>query len=74
MNGYVTKDGLWAAVPYASKFMVLNNGKQGQVFSSLEDAVAFISKQTKARTRVSSPKKPKKSKNSSQGSLAPHLQ
>lgn len=71
--GYITKDQLWAAVSYGSKFMVLNNGEQGPVFATLTNAKAFIAKKTKTSTGVSAPKKPKKSKNPSEGTLAPFL-
>lgn len=47
--GYITKDELWAVVSYGDEFMVLNKGKQIQVFSSLEDAKSFISKKTKTK-------------------------
>ena len=25
-EGYVTKDGMWAAVPYGKKFIIIHNG------------------------------------------------
>lgn len=72
--GYVTKDGKWAAVPYGSRFMILNEGQQVQVCQTIDTAKAFITKQTKAGTRVSAPKTPKKSKNQSQGTLTPFIE
>lgn len=71
---YVTKDELWAAVPYGTQYMVLNNGKQNEVFATLPEARAFIAKKIKASTGGSIPKKPKKSKNPSKGTLTPFLQ
>lgn len=71
---YVTKDELWAAVPYGSQYMVLSKGKQIEVFPTLSDARAFITKKIKASTGGSAPRKPKKSKNPSKGTLTPFLQ
>lgn len=46
-EGYVTKDGMWAAVPFGNKFMIIHNGKQGDVFKTLDAAKKHISKQNK---------------------------
>ncbi len=49
-NGYVTKDGMWAAVPFGDKkFIVIHNGQQMQTFNSLVNAKTFIAKQTKTK-------------------------
>ena len=72
--GYLTKDEMWAAVPYKSKFMILKSGQQGQVFPTLDAAKAFIAKQTKSTTGVSGSPKPKKSKNPPEGTLAPFIE
>jgi hypothetical protein len=52
-EGYVTKDGVWAAVPFGKKFMIIHNGQQGDVFKTLDAAKKYISKQN----RVQKPKK-----------------
>jgi hypothetical protein len=46
-SGYVTKDGMWAAVPFGKKFMIIHNGKQDQVCQSLSSAKTHINKQVK---------------------------
>jgi hypothetical protein len=43
--GYVTKDGMWAAVPFGNRFMIIHNGKQGQVCNTLESAKKHINSQ-----------------------------
>jgi hypothetical protein len=53
--GYVTKDEMWAAVPFANKFMILHNGEQVHVAGTLVTAKSYINKQIKA----SKPKKVK---------------
>jgi hypothetical protein len=45
--GYITKDEMWAAVPFGKKFMILNNGEQVQVCQTLSTAKAYIQKQIK---------------------------
>ena len=47
-SGYVTKDGMWAAVPFAKKFMILHNGQQIHVAGTLAVAKSYIQKQIKA--------------------------
>ncbi len=46
--GFVTKDGLWAAVPWGKKFIILNNGQQVHTSNSLKTAKDFINKEIKA--------------------------
>lgn len=46
--GYVTKDGMWAAVPFVKKFMILHNGEQIHVAGTLAVAKSYIQKQIKA--------------------------
>jgi hypothetical protein len=50
--GYVTKDGMWAAVPFGKQFMILHNGEQVHVAGTLVTAKSYIKKQLK----VSKPK------------------
>ena len=59
-SGYVTKDGMWAAVPFGKKFMILHNGEQVHVAGTLATAKSYIQKQIKA-----SKPKPVKSSTSS---------
>ena len=53
-NGYVTKDGMWAAVPYGKKFMIIHNGVQIQVSNNYATAKSYILKQVKALKKSSS--------------------
>jgi hypothetical protein len=59
-SGYVTKDEMWAAVPFGNKFMILHNGEQIHVCQTLVTAKSYINKQIKA----SKPKKVKSSTSS----------
>lgn len=45
--GYVTKDEMWAAVPFGKKFMILHNGEQIHVVGTLAVAKSYINKQLK---------------------------
>jgi hypothetical protein len=45
--GYVTKDEMWAAVPFGNKFMILHNGEQIHVTGTLVTAKSYINKQLK---------------------------
>jgi len=53
-NGYVTKDGMWAAVPYGKKFMIIHNGVQIQVSNNYTTAKSYILNQVKALKKSSS--------------------
>lgn len=46
--GFVTKDGLWAAVPWGKKFIILNNGQQVHTANTLKTAKDYINKEIKA--------------------------
>jgi len=46
-NGYVTKDGMWAAVPFGKKFMILHNGQQVHVANNYKSAKTYIQKSAK---------------------------
>jgi hypothetical protein len=52
--GYVTKDGMWAAVPFGKKFMIIHNGEQIHVAGTLATAKSYINKQLKASKTVKS--------------------
>ena len=47
-EGYVTKDGMWAAVPYGKKFIVIHNGQQVHLANTYATAKSYILKQVKA--------------------------
>lgn len=47
-NGYVTKDGMWAAVPWGKKFVIINNGQQVHTANNYKAAKTYIQKQLKA--------------------------
>ena len=47
-EGYVTKDGSWAAIPYYTnhkRLMVIHNGEHMYLAPNYEKAVAYIKKQ-----------------------------
>jgi hypothetical protein len=46
--GYITKDGMWAAVPFGKQFMILHKGEQVHVAGTLTTAKSYIHKQIKA--------------------------
>jgi len=45
--GYVTNDGMWAAVPYGKKFIIIHNGSQVKVLNTYKQSVDFIKNQLK---------------------------
>ena len=47
-DGYVTKDEMWAAVPFGKKFMIIHNGQQVHVAGTLSVAKSYIQKHIKA--------------------------
>ena len=52
--GYVTKDGVWAAVPFGNKFVIIHNGKQVHVSNNLKTEKSYISKNSKATKNTNS--------------------
>ena len=46
-NGYVTKDGMWAAVPYGKKFIIIHNGQQVHTANNYKSAKSYIQKSAK---------------------------
>ena len=54
-NGYVTKDGMWAAVPYGKKFVIIHNGQQVHTANNYTTAKSYILKQVKASKKKSGP-------------------
>jgi hypothetical protein len=54
-QGYVTNDGMWAAVPFGKKFIIIHNGKQEKVCNTYKQSVEYIKKQIKIqKNRTSS--------------------
>lgn len=49
--GFVTKDGMWAAVPYVNKFIIIHNGEQVHMSNNLDTAKSFISKQLRKKPK-----------------------
>jgi len=46
--GYLSKDEMWAAIPYGNRFMIIHNGSQGKVFNTLDNAKKYIEAQVKS--------------------------
>jgi hypothetical protein len=46
-EGYVTKDGMWAAVPFGKKFIILHNGQQVHTANNYKSAKTYIQKSVK---------------------------
>jgi hypothetical protein len=46
-NGYVTKDGMWAAVPWGKKFIILHKGRQIHTCNNYKSAKTYIQKAVK---------------------------
>jgi hypothetical protein len=46
-NGYVTKDGMWAAVPFGKKFVIIHNGQQVHTANNYKSAKTYIQKSAK---------------------------
>ena len=51
--GYVTNDGMWAAVPCGKKFMIIHNGSQVKVLNTYKQSVDFINNQLKSTKKRS---------------------
>ena len=49
-NGYVTKDGMWAAVPWGKKFVILHNGQQIHTANNYRSAMTYIKKAIKGKS------------------------
>jgi|TARA_E500000331_G_scaffold339336_1_gene369482 hypothetical protein len=52
--GYVSNDGVWAAVPWGKKYVILHNGRQVHTSNNLKSAKSYISKSSKATKKTSS--------------------
>ena len=49
--GYVTKDGMWAAVPWGTQFVVICNGQQVHTAKTLTLAKDYIKKKVQQTPR-----------------------
>ena len=50
-NGYVSKDGMWAAVPWTGKkFVIIHNGRQVHTANNYKTARSFITKALKGKS------------------------
>lgn len=47
MDGYISPNGLWAAVPYGKRYITIHNGEQICLHNTLETAKKFIQKQNR---------------------------
>ena len=54
-EGYVTKDGMWAAVPFGKKFIIIHNGQQVHLANNYKAARAYISKEIKSAKKSTGP-------------------
>ena len=52
--GYMTKDGVWAAIPFSKQFMIIHNGEQVHVAGTLVSAKSYIKKQIQVPKKVKS--------------------
>lgn len=50
-DGYVTKDGKWAAVPWGKKFVIICNGEQVHTANNLTTAKDYIKKKVSQTPR-----------------------
>ena len=56
-EGYVTNDGMWAAIPFAGNkkgFAIIHNGKHVGEFKTYKQSVDFIKKQIKIQKKQTS--------------------
>lgn len=51
-GGFVTKDELYAAVPFGDQFMIIYKGQQITVCKTLDDAIKYIEKHHKKPRRT----------------------
>lgn len=49
IDGYISSNGFWAAVPWGKKYVSIYNGEQICTHHSLETAKKFIQKETRKR-------------------------
>ena len=49
-NGYVTKDGMWSAVPCGKKFVIIHNGQQIHTTNNYRSAMSYIKKAMRGKS------------------------
>lgn len=49
IDGYISPDRMWAAVPYGKKYISIHNGEQICLHHTLETAIKFIKKESKRK-------------------------
>jgi len=54
-EGYITKDGMWAAVPYGKKFVIIHKGQQVHLANNYSTAKSYILKQVKLSKKTTGP-------------------
>jgi len=54
-EGYITKDGMWAAVPYGKKFVIIHKGQQVHLANNYSTAKSYILKQVKLSKKATGP-------------------
>lgn len=54
-DGYVTKDGMFAAVPCGKVFIIIHNGKQVHQCNTYKQSLAYIKKLVKINKKTNSP-------------------
>ena len=54
-EGYVTNDGMIAAVPYGKGFIIIHNGKQVHQCNTYKQSLAYIKKLVKVNKKTNSP-------------------
>tara|TARA_B100002019_G_scaffold250564_1_gene230490 strand:+ start:1291 stop:1545 length:255 start_codon:yes stop_codon:yes gene_type:complete len=53
-DGYVTNDGMWAAIPWSGDrkgFAIIHNGKQVHSVKTYKQALAYIKKESKIKKK-----------------------
>jgi len=56
-DGYVTNDGMWAAIPWAGNkkgFAIIHNGRQVHDVKTYKQALAYIKKSSKIKKSTAS--------------------
>jgi len=56
-DGYVTNDGMWAAIPWAGNkkgFAIIHNGRQVHDVKTYKQALAYIKKESKIKKKSTS--------------------
>ena len=56
-DGYVSNDGMWAAIPWARNkkgFCIIHNGKQVHSVKTYKQALAYIKKESKIKKKSTS--------------------